>query len=103
DLEEIMEPLLAARRELRAEFTHLHKKVLALAEKDAICKRLMTIPGIGAVTALTYTATVDIPQRFRSSKAVGPILGLTPRLNESGESKRVGRMTRTLLYEAAQT
>lgn len=70
----------------------------------------MTIPGVGAVTALAYTATIDVPQRFRSSKAVGPPLGLTAKLNESGENKRVGRislcgdgMMRTLLYEAAQT
>lgn len=109
DLEEIMEPLLAARRKLRAEFARLHKTVLTIAGKDMTCKRLMTIPGVGAVVALAYTATIDIPQRFRNSKAVGPILGLTPKLNESGESKRVGcislcgdGMMRTLLYEAAQ-
>ncbi|TIM80936.1 transposase, partial [Mesorhizobium sp.] len=54
--------------------------------------------------------TIDIPARFRNSKAVGPILGLTPVLHESGESRRIGRisccgdrMMRTLLYEAAQT
>ena len=65
--------------------------------------------GPGPVVALAYTATIDIPQRFKNSKAVGPLLGLTPTLNESGESKRVGRvsccgdgMMRTLLYEAAQ-
>lgn len=69
----------------------------------------MTVPGVGPVVALAYTATIDIPSRFRSSKAVGPVLGLTPVLNESGESRRVGRislcgdaMMRTLLYEAAQ-
>lgn len=61
------------------------------------------------VRIIAYTATIDIPQRFRNSKAVGPILGLTPKLDESGESKRVGcislggdAMMRTLLYEAAQ-
>lgn len=65
--------------------------------------------GPGPVVALAFKATVDIPQRFRNSKAVGPILGLTPKLDESGESKRVGGislcgegMMRTLLYEAAQ-
>jgi len=70
----------------------------------------MTVPGVGAVISLAFTSTIDIPQRFKNSKAVGPILGLTPKLNESGESKRVGRvslcgdaMMRTLLYEAAQT
>jgi transposase len=66
--------------------------------------------GPGPVVSLAFTSTIDIPQRFKNSKAVGPILGLTPKLNESGESKRVGCislcgdvMMRTLLYEAAQT
>lgn len=70
----------------------------------------MSIPGVGPVVSLAYTATIDIPARFRNSKAVGPILGLTPALHESGESRRVGGislcgdgMMRTLLYEAAQT
>jgi transposase len=58
---------------------------------------------------MAFTATIDVPARFKSSKAVGAALGLTPVLNQSGESKRIGRvslcgdgMTRTLLYEAAQ-
>lgn len=109
DLEQIMEPLLAARRKLREEFAHLHRQVLAITRDDATCRRLMTVPGVGSIVALAYTATIDIPQRFRNSKAVGPILGLTPKLDESGESKRVGGislcgdgMMRTLLYEAAQ-
>lgn len=70
----------------------------------------MTIPGVGPVTAVAYTATIDIPQRFKNSKAVGPVLGLTPVLDQSGESWRTGRisccgdgMMRMLLYEAAQT
>jgi transposase len=109
DLEQIMEPLLAARRKLREEFVHLHRQVLAITRDDATCRLLMTVPGVGSIVALAYTATIDIPQRFRNSKAVGPILGLTPKLDESGESKRVGGislcgdgMMRTLLYEAAQ-
>jgi transposase len=107
DLEEIMAPLLAARRKLREEFSHLHRKVLTITKDDTTCNRLTTIPGVGPITALAFTSTIDIPQRFRNSKAVGPILGLTPKLNESGESKRVGcvslcgdAMMRTLLYEA---
>ncbi|MEK1854270.1 MAG: IS110 family transposase [Phyllobacterium sp.] len=108
-LGEIIQSLLAARKLLREEFTKLHKKVLDLVRDDAICRLLMTIPGVGPVVALAYTATIDIPERFTHSKAVGPVLGLTPKLNESGESKRVGRisccgddMMRSLLYEAAQ-
>jgi transposase len=38
----------------------------------------MTVPGVGPVVALTYRATVDVPSRFRNSKAVGAVFGLTP-------------------------
>ena len=41
-----------------------------------MCRRLMTIPGVGPVVALTYRATVDVPARFRNSKAVGAVFGL---------------------------
>lgn len=109
DLVEIVEPLLDARRKLREHFATLHRKLLMIARDDEVCRLLMTIPGVGPVVAVAYTATIDIPQRFKNSKAVGPILGLTPVLNQSGESHRVGRvslcgdgMMRTLLYDAAQ-
>lgn len=110
DIGEIMEPLLAARQKLRDEFSRLHKKVLDIARNDLECRRLMTIPGVGPVVSLAFTSTIDIPQRFRNSKVVGAVLGLTPKLNESGESKRIGHisccgdaMMRMLLHEAAQT
>jgi len=50
-------------------------------------------PGVGPIVSLAFTATIDIPARFKSSKAVGPALGLTPILNQSGESNRVGRIS----------
>lgn len=109
ELIEIMEPLLAARQKLREMFTKLHRKLLLIVRDDDVCRRLMTIPGVGPVVSLAFRATIDIPARFKNSKAVGPSLGLTPVLNQSGESRRVGRvslcgddMMRTLLYEAAQ-
>ncbi|CDX38412.1 exported hypothetical protein [Mesorhizobium sp. SOD10] len=55
-----------------------------ITRNDATCRRLMTVLGVGPVVALAYAATINIPQRFRSSKAVDPILGLTPELDESG-------------------
>ena len=110
DLSELMEVLLEARRKLREQFAKLHRKLLAIVRDDNVCRRLMTIPGVGAVTALAYRATIDVPARFRNSKAVGAVLGLTPAQHQSGESSRVGRislcgdgMLRTLLYEGAQT
>ena len=70
----------------------------------------MTTPGVGPVVALTYRATVDVPARFRKSKAVGAVFGLTCSRYQSGEidwSGRISRcgdeMTRVMLYEAAQS
>ncbi len=68
DLSELMEVLLEARRTLREQYTKLHKKLLAIVRDDNVCRRLMTIPGVGAVTALAYRATIDVPARFRNSK-----------------------------------
>jgi transposase len=69
----------------------------------------MTTPGVGPVVALTYRATVDVPARFRKSKSVGAVFGLTCSKYQSGEidwSGRISRcgdeMMRTMLYEAAQ-
>jgi transposase len=69
----------------------------------------MTIPGVGPVVALTYRATVDVPARFKNSKAVGAVLGLTPAQHQSGEINRSGaishcgdEMMRVMPYEAAQ-
>jgi len=109
DLAEVIACLLAARQSLRERFATLHRKVLASVRDDDVCRRLMTIPGVGPVVSLAFSATIDIPARFKNSKAVGPALGLTPVLNQSGESNRIGRvslcgdaMMRALLYEAAQ-
>jgi transposase len=109
ELSELMEVLLEARRTLREQFAKLHRKLLAIVRDDTVCRRLMTVPGVGAVTALAFRATIDVPARFRNSKAVGAVLGLTPAQHQSGESSRAGHislcgdgMMRTLLYEGAQ-
>ena len=67
-------------------------------------------PGVGPVVALTYRATVDVPARFRKSKSVGAVFGLTCSKYQSGEIDRSGRisrcgdeMMRVMLYEAAQS
>jgi transposase len=109
DLALLIEPLLVVRRALREQFTILHRRVLAIVRDDEVCRRLMTIPGIGPVVALTYRATIDVPARFRSSKAVGAVFGLTAAKYQSGEINRSGaiskcgdEMMRVMLYEAAQ-
>jgi transposase len=106
----IMEPLLTVRRVMRQQLAALHKMVLATVRQDPVCRRFMTVPGVGPVVALTYRTTVDQPHRFLHSKAVGAHVGLTPRRHQSGEtdydgsiSKCGDSMLRTMLYEAAQT
>lgn len=84
-LEKATAPMLRARVALRLELAILEKQVRQLAQDDPICVRLMTMPGIGAVVALTYRSAVDDPSLFTSSKRVGPWVGLTPSRNQSGE------------------
>ena len=109
DLAVLVEPLLLVRRVLREQIIILHRRLLAIVRDDEVCRRLMTIPGVGPVVALTYRATVDVPARFRKSKAVGAVFGLTCSKYQSGEIDRSGRisrcgdeMMRVMLYEAAQ-
>ena len=81
----IVEPLLSVRRVMRQQLAVLHKMLLDTVRDDPVCRRLMTAPGVGAVVALTYRATVDQPQRFVHSRAVGAHVGLTPKRYQSGE------------------
>ncbi|MGZ3327152.1 MAG: transposase [Xanthobacteraceae bacterium] len=108
DLAVLVEPLLVVRRTLREQIGMLHRRLLAIARDDEVCRRLTTVPGVGPVVALTYRATVDVPARFRKSKSVGAVFGLTCARYQSGEIDRSGRisrcgdeMMRAMLYEAA--
>src|ERR1019366_8200367 len=85
DLAELVEPLLVVRRVLREQFVIQHRRLLAIVRDDEVCRRLMTVPGVGPVVALTYRATVDVPARFRKSKSVGAVFGLTCAKHQSGE------------------
>ena len=109
DLAVLVEPLLVVRRVLREQLGILHRRLLFVVRDDDVCRRLMTVPGVGPVVALTYRATVDVPARFRKSKSVGAVFGLTCAKYQSGEIDRSGaisrcgdEMMRTMLYEAAQ-
>jgi len=107
-LEAAANPILTARRALRQELAGLEKLLRDHVRSDPVCRRLMTMPGVGAVVALTVKAAIDDPDRFRSSKDVGPWTGLTPRREQSGERDIVGAISRagdaglrTALYQAA--
>src|ERR1700681_1209620 len=94
DLAVLVEPLLIVRRTLRQQIGILHRRLLTVVRNDDVCRRLMTTPGVGPVVALTYRATVDVPARFRKSKAVGAVFGLTPSKYQSGEINRPAALSR---------
>lgn len=107
-LEAAANPILAARRALRQELAGMEKLLRDHARTDPVCRTLMTMPGVGALVALTVKAAIDAPDRFRSSKDIGPWAGLTPRRAQSGERDIVGEISRagdvglrTALYQAA--
>ncbi|KHQ50025.1 MULTISPECIES: IS110 family RNA-guided transposase [Mameliella] len=86
----------------------LDKSVKKKAKAHPVARRLMTIPGIGPVNALSFIALIDDPNRFSRTSDVGAFLGLTPKRHQSGEVDWSGRVSkygdgamRGLLFEAA--
>jgi transposase len=103
-----MRGLVAAREAVLGAIAAIDADMKKLVRASDTCRRLMTIPGVGQLTALAFTAAIDNPGRFRRSRDLGPYLGLVPRRYQSGEIDYVGsiskvgdRRVRTLLYEAA--
>jgi transposase len=105
DLAIIAVAMLAVRKALRQQLDILNTQLLTVVRADEVCRRLMTIPGVGPVVALTFRTTVDVPARFNNSKKVGAAFGLAARQNQSGESisKCGDAMMCVMLHEAAQT
>ena len=103
-------PMLDARLVLYETFRVLDNRTRHLAWGDDICERLMTAPGVGYVTALTFKSGVDDPSRFKRSRTVAAHFGLTPRRSQSGEFDFDGRISkagdaevRRTLYVAANS
>jgi transposase len=106
----VAEPLLTIVAAMTRELAQLTKRVLEVVRDEPVCRRLMGVPGVGPLTALTFRATIDRPERFRCSRDVGAHLGLTPKRYQSGETDVQGNISRcgdelarTALYEAAHS
>lgn len=107
-LQSVVVPMLAVWSALCMQISVLSRSVQQRTRDDAVCQRLMTMPGVGPVTALAFRAAVDDPARFKHSASVGAYLGLTPRRYASGEIDRMGHISRcgdplvrSYLFEAA--
>ena len=106
----LAESLLSVIEVMTREVERLTKRAIDEVRVEPTCRQLMTVPGIGPLTALAFRATIDQPDRFRKSRDVGAHLGLTPRRYQSGETDVQGRISRcgdelarTALYEAAHS
>lgn len=106
----LAEALLSVIEVMTREVETLTRRVLDEVRVEPTCRRLMTVPGVGPLTALAFRATIDQPDRFRKSRDVGAHPGLTPRRYQSGETDVQGRISRcgdelarTALYEAAHS
>jgi len=104
----IVLPLLEAWRGIRVRAAELGRQLVADARQSQACQILMSIPGVGAITATSFATAIEDPDNFKKSRSVGAWLGLTTRRYQSGQvdydghiSRRGDRHLRGLLYEAA--
>jgi transposase len=105
---ETLAALLSVYQGLKHQITELDRLLARFVRSSSTCRLLMTIPGIGILTAAAYVCVIDDPKRFAKSHLVGAYLGLTPRRYQSGEVDRCGRISkcgdpllRAYLFEAA--
>lgn len=108
DLAPLFAPLIASMEAIEEQLRTSGRLLVERAAADPVCTRLMSVPGVGPITALTFTATIEDPRRFARGEDVGAYAGLVPRRNQSGErdtsghiSKAGDPMLRWSLYEAA--
>lgn len=93
-ISDIVEPLLAVLDTMTRQIERLTKHVIDAAKVEPICRRLMTVPGVGPLTALVFRATINQPERFRRSRDVRAHLSLKPRRYQSGETDIQRRISR---------
>jgi transposase len=87
-------PLLDARTVLFQHSLELDQRQKRAASQDEVYMRMMTVPGVGPIAALTFKAAVDDPSRFKRSRTVAAHFDLTPRRFQSGEHDNPGRISK---------
>lgn len=110
DLKPLFAPLMASIEAIEVQLKASTRLLEERAAADAVCTRLMTVPGVGPIVALTFTTCIEDPRRFERGDSVGAYAGLVPRRNQSGERDTRGRISkagdptlRRALYEAANS
>lgn len=110
ELRAALAPLVAGLAALEEQITATTRALKQRVAADPVCARLMSVPGVGPVNALTFKTSVEDPDRFARGADVGAFAGLVPRRHQSGERDTKGRiskagdpMLRRALYEAANS
>ena len=110
DLKPVFAGLIASIEALDAQIARSLKLLARRAAADPVCTRLMSVPGVGPVTALTFVSSIEDPARFSRSRDAGAYAGLVPRRSQSGERDYTGHISkagdpllRSALYEAANS
>jgi transposase len=108
DLTEMVGPALAMAVALHRALEQGERRLKRLAKDSEVCRRFMAVPGVGPICAISFYTAIADPHRFQKSDDVGPYLGLVPRVSQSGQALRRGRiskmgntLTRTHLVTAA--
>jgi Transposase and inactivated derivatives len=89
-----LDPLVSMGEALRSHISNIDREMRTMATSIPACARFQTIPGVGTITALSFYSAVGDPYRFKNNRDVGPYLGLTPNLYQSGVTARRGRISR---------
>lgn len=87
-------PLVTQIEHLDAAIKEIDADIAAKAKADPVSSRLMTIPGIGPITASALAATIEDPASFSGPREFAAFLGLVPRQHSSGGKARLGRITK---------
>lgn len=94
ELRQSLDPLVEALLEVDERLRAVNAEIREECQENRLLKRLQTVPGVGPVVSLAYVSWIDDPTRFRSSRQVGPYLGLRPKVRRSAEFEFRGRITR---------
>ena len=91
---EALAPLVAQLRKLDEAIDKIDRALMKQAKNDATARRLMSIPGVGPITALALAASVQDASQFSGPREFAAFLGLTPRQNSSGGKQKLGRISK---------
>ena len=89
-----MRGLMGARSAAMTAVAAIDTDMRRMTRASAACRRLMTIPGVGQLTALAFVAAIDDPSRIRRSRDIGAYLGLVPTRHQSGELDYTGGISK---------